>query len=430
MSDRSWSDEELDAYASAELSRMAGANPAPAVRDVRGSRRVRGLPPLPWSAAPDRPRRLAPLAAALGVAVVFAGAGAWFGTHRSGGNVAQPAHGAPTPRPAPPGGATLHSTVPAGVKVVYYATQKPTDRDAEFEAVDWSGRRVGHLSVVAGSDPVSVDQSPDGQMLVVGSDVFTAQGSWLGRNDAYSSPFVWADDGRSICYNATPPAQSGPASSLVVYSPDRGARIVTQLQEAGVIACSISQDRAIVVTDFGINGNTSSVSVYRLSTGARIARHDYCTTDCSAANTPRVYQASRDAATVIEESGGLTLRNLVTGTVTPLHSNGRVVNFSWDGTRVVVETRSGTLQSGFNLDIDVLDAKSGRLVWHREETGTQGWDGELAPNPVEPGGSRVVVTSQPSIQSSVPGRLELVDAGSSTPSVHLVTSSLMAVASR
>jgi hypothetical protein len=425
MTGRIWSDEDLDAFMRDELSRMAAANPAPALdAAVRGRRggRTRLLPVLPWSAAPDRPRRLAPLALGLAAALVFAGVGSWIGVHRLHGGVTEPAHRVqPTPRPAPPGGATLRSSVPTGVHVVYYMTAR-TNQDAEMEAVDWSGRHVGHLSVTSGQSYTGViSQSPDGQTLAVGTDLFTAQGSWLARPWTDNQSFTWSDDSRSLCY--TTGAGDGGPTTLHVYTLGRGARTLATFAHPGYpYGCSGRNDRVLVVTQVPHAGQqppNDSVVVYRMSTGAVVARHDYCATAACSFNL--VYPASPNARWVAESHGnGTALRDVIANTSLPVA--GSVVTFSADGTRAVMQVSGGT---GAGRSVILVDTRDGHRIWEIPNTYAN-----LAYLLFQPDGTHIAIgldldEGQGALN---PTRLEILDLGSAAPHEHLVAPSIQAMA--
>jgi len=427
MTGRIWSDEDLDAFMRDQLSRMAAANPAPsldaAVKGRRRGGRAPVLPVLPWSAAPDRPRRLAPLALGIAAALVFAGVGSWIGVHRLHGSVTQPAHTVrPTPRPAPPDGATLRSSVPTGVHVVYYMTAR-TNQDAEMEAVDWSGRHVGHLSVTTGQSYTGViSQSPDGQTLAVGPDLFTAQGSWLARPWTHDhTSFTWSDDSRSLCY--TTGAENGGPTTLHVYTLGRGPRTLATFAHPGsAYGCSARNDRVLVITQVPNAGQqppNDSVVVYRMSTGAVIARHDYCVTAACPYNF--VYPAAPNARWVAESNGNsVALRDVIANTTLPVP--GSVVTFSADGARAVMQANSGT---GVGRSVVLVDTRDGHRIWEIPNTYA-----DLAYLLFQPDGTHIAIgldldEGQGALK---PTRLEILDLGSAAPHEHLVAPSIQAMA--
>jgi hypothetical protein len=234
--------------------------------------------------------KLSPLAGALGIVVVFAGAGTVIAVEKhhghSGATSTSPAgwHGgvvtlapdppspSPSPRPVP---------LPAGIDLVWRTV--PAD-DSLIEAMDWSGTVRGRLALPAPQNQLSLSLSPDGQRLLIVTgdgtqDVLSAQGQELGQlpKDAGGTRFSWADDDVHLCG-----VRSGPApytsAQLVVSSLGGAERTVTSLHwpegngGADLRACSIKNDVAVISVGLGDDaaGHVVEYKVVRLSTGATV----------------------------------------------------------------------------------------------------------------------------------------------------------------
>lgn len=443
MTGKIWTDPDLDDVLRGELGRMAAANPAPALGTLPAQRkrsRRAALPVLPWSAAPDRPRRLAPVALGLAAAVAFAGAGTWLGVHRLHGGVSQPAGHArptPTPRPAPPDAGTLRSTVPAGVDVVYYLTTRDNQHDV-LQAVDWLGRHVGSIDVTTAQSAIGqVVQSPNGRWLIVGNDVFSAEGSWVTRLAAAFAP-VWSDDSKAVCFLEDPGEAQTQAQPLMVYRLGIGSRRLATLSRSQIIACSGRTDRVLVSTQVPTNAinniPTAAVVAYSMSTGAVVARHDYCSPSCQRIV---VYLASADGAVVYESSAtsAQAVRDFPNGGRS-VQMPGPVVEFSGDGSRALVEVNHGValdvglLSSDRGRSLDLVDTHTGQVIWARADTfaADSADDGGAV---LQPAGSKIAIAldldgGQGALQ---PTRLEILDlAAATTPPSRVVAAAIKGMA--
>ncbi|HVS05041.1 MAG TPA: hypothetical protein VHK65_02605 [Candidatus Dormibacteraeota bacterium] len=207
----------------------------------------------------------------------------------------------------------------------------------QMVALDWSGKHAGQLALSA------YNQTPDGSKLsALGGEVYDVTGKLVGHTDLTKGPGpVWADDSNHWCTFVAAGTTYGQEGSQKIWlkDPTGGARVVatygTVTGNAGpeILACSLSVDRVVVaqrafawVTD---------VSVFKLSTGARVFQHSY-----PAQEMARVL-ASRDGMFLVEDrsvsgntgepGGGTVIRSLTDGQVLAQFANLSIIGFSWDG---------------------------------------------------------------------------------------------------
>jgi hypothetical protein len=377
-----WSDEELDSFVRVELGRLAEACPAPALAALPRARR---WPlPLTWPADPGRPRRLAPLAAALMVAVALGGGSAWLAAHRLHGQ--QPAaHPTPHPQPsvaptpppsAPPAtpspGANLQSTVPAGVSVFYWATWRSDTYVAH--AVDWSGRHRGDITLPSaqgskGPTQPTMQQSPDGTRLLIDGSMYSEDGQWLGRLPAAGDPSfqvsaLWSDDSRHLCVvdnSASTPAlkivnADGSTSDAIALGTTRSS----QYLHVRVEWCSTSSGGAILSEFDDRNGSTVRVS---------LSRHTVTTID-------GVPLQSHDGRYVVSGGGAgyLVVRDNATGLSRRVAVGGAAIGFSWDGADLLADIGAPSTSGGIPDRVPgmrLVEWRTGRVLWQQANAQTE-----------------------------------------------------------
>jgi hypothetical protein len=221
-------------------------------------------------------------------------------------------------------------------------------------------------------------QNPAGTLYSTFRDIRDRSGQVVSPILASGKEFgAWADDGRHYCQmvsaSALPPAGGEPATLRIVTvggATRTVARVGTMLQQsgAGVAACSIERDRAVVIQGTGI-GTGLHVWVVQLSSGRILW------------NSTGNFVASRDGQFLAEgqpDGGPWTIYN-ADGAVAG-HVSGPVEGFSWDS-KLVVVGQYGNRPS-------VIDWRSGKVVW----TGPAGtmYTGSLP----EPGGARIAIEVQ------------------------------------
>lgn len=279
--------------------------------------------------------------------------------------------------PGSPTAASPGTTSPAGGGPdLVWLQGDPTPR--LHTLIDWSGQRQGSLLVEGQIFP-----SPDGRRVMVGASmVLDSKGSSLGGvglpgYDIRDS--MWADDSRHLCLLALP-LNSSPdyvANSLWLVEPGKPARRVATVGEPGALpgltACSIANDRAVIISDYSAHipppqGNrvliTAEVQVIGLSTGSAVYQHDYLSD-----TTPVAILATSSAdGRFLVENGVLkrdaVIRDLSTGKLLETLPGIDVAGFSWDGARLVERSPSGTDEA-----VTVVDRLTQQVIWHQAAGG-------------------------------------------------------------
>jgi hypothetical protein len=399
MTTHSWrdaSDVELDAFVHAEMQHFAANAPVPELRRpaTRGGRTW-----LPARRAPYRPRHLAPLGVALGLAVLAtAGGGTWVAVQRlhNRATTASPATPLPhqtslphTPAPAPtiaPGPA-LVSTVPAGVDVVYWATAGSSSDTTSYpiEAVDWSGRSRGHILIPGPKGSSLPAASPNGQALLVDRDIYRADGAWLGRLPS-SGSVMWAADSTHLCTLDAPGTTSTTLTLEVVGfdgRPVTTTHFTVSDSQDNVAMLSCTVDRASLnASPPGFTG-TRYVEIDTHS-GALV--FDRSTT-CANPNCPSVrFSPDGRYAATTQGTTTTTIEDISTGRTTRVALGGLVEAFTADGSKVLVDLAGGSSMSQTIPGLRLVDWRTATPVWSRSNANTMSdW---IAP---QPGGTGMAI---------------------------------------
>lgn len=340
------------------------------LRTATGSRRVnRQL----WASAAGFALVLV-AAAAVGTAVVIRG------LNPKGVISHQPS---PTPiaTPAPTPAPTAMSqplNVPASTPVILF--HDPVDVQ-QIDGITWGGSVKGRVGSAGGMGFV---QNPAGTLFGWTGAIYDRTGAVVASPPVTTKGFAgtWADDGRHYCgmvsKSALPPAGGEPAT-LQVTALGQAPRNVVQVgsmydqASAGVAACSIARDRAVVVQS-NSTGNTVQFWVVQLSTGrilwTRSGGGDIRSSlDGQYLAEISYSQAPGKATTTIYNSSGAVLGHLA----------GRVEAFSWDGS-LAVQIADAT------APVSVVRWRDGTVLWSGPSDG-----GYLDAMP-EPGGPRIAVS--------------------------------------
>jgi hypothetical protein len=251
--------------------------------------------------------------------------------------------------------------------------------------VDWAtGRRLGDLTVTG-----SVLPSPNGHAAVIdSSNVISSSGRNLGRLTAGALEIrdvAWADDSQHLCLIAEPASASADAGGQTLWleEPGKPATRVAAVGErgagSGVTACSMTNDRAIVISDESVHipppqGQrylvTALVQVITLSTGKVIYQHDYLAVIPA---VPILVSSSADGRFLLENpayGGAGTVRDATTGAKLSTISSDVVSGLSGDGAKAVIDSPGiGDMQ-----DVKVVDTKTGAVLWR-----TSGYYGGFLP---------------------------------------------------
>jgi hypothetical protein len=246
----------------------------------------------------------------------------------------------------------INSTVSAAGPLALFWTSSAADGSVTLTARTYSGEPAGEL--VLPSSTSGYEIAPNGMRVLNGDQIVAVSGEILGTVPGQffqpTLPPIWADDSTHLCEVSTP--TGGAATGTFIEFDDTGhARTVATLLPIattgswGVLACSPSADRAVVLQD---DGQTSTVIVLRLSTGRVLAEH-------SAGDVAAI--ASHDGSIVaLDEPSGVTIRNSITWAILgrvvrwgsqegyPLIS--AAVGISWDGSRIILD--GGGAGGGFH----------------------------------------------------------------------------------
>ena len=180
--------------------------------------------------------------------------------------------------------------------------------------IDWSGTERGSVRVEG-----SVLPSPDGRIALVDfNHVVDSRGKNIGAISLPRSEIrdaIWADDSKHLCLLGEPTSASPEygARALWLAEPGKSPRWVAAVGQAGSLAgvtsCSITNDRAVVLSDYGTHlpppqGNkvllTSEVQVISLSSGSLLYQHDY------SAEPRAILAVSSGDGHYLAENGALT----------------------------------------------------------------------------------------------------------------------------
>jgi hypothetical protein len=350
------------------------------LKDAHGERQLdpeagtRRLDRLPGAGARGDRRLVSVLAGAVVFVAIAAPLGLVIGLgHHEGGPsrhpaaqvsaapAATPSPGKPSSPPStPPPTAPVSSTItaPAPLIVTHDPSQQLTSSSPmRYIARNYQGQVVGILTIdQAAAEADGVLFSPDGSKFLIGGGVvFDVHGHQL--SDLYSAVDaralvqpVWGDDSEHICGITFNGDGTG---TLLEFSVSGAVRTVAQLgpltgSQSGwsVLAYSPSADRVVVWQGIG---SQSEVLVIGLSSGQVVATYP------GSASEYGPGAASHDGSVVaVDGPNGIAILNTVTGqqvanvvrwgTVMGSQLIGDALAFSWDGTRLLVQ--SDTAQGG------------------------------------------------------------------------------------
>lgn len=275
----------------------------------------------------------------------------------------------------------------SGAPVIWYGTSNlyTLPSDQRLVAIDWQGKLAGT------SYPTSNirQQAPDGSSLLTQEGGYLdANGVTPGLSYAYPSTVRTADDSKSLCaldWLSTNQSwlETGPLRGPL----RRVAPVGPPAPRSGfdIIACSVAGDRA-VIADNGMAG-TTAVRLIALSSGRVIAQRSYVSGGLSVissrdgrylAESSASYDAQHDQPT-----GVTVIRRMVDGRVLARLDNRRVLQFSWDGARVVTVPFFGA------PDVTLLDWQTGKVLWRQVRD--QATDGQPVYAMAQPNGPAMAV---------------------------------------
>lgn len=255
----------------------------------------------------------------------------------------------------PPTSAQVVSTVtaPPPLIVTYDNSQVMTvTSPVRYLARNYRGDVVGSITIDQAAQAAGVVVSPDGSKLLIGDLVFSIYGHELANlySPAYADALIqpiWADDSDHLCGIASGNATGEVRGALLEFSASGGVRTVSALGPLSgtgggwsVLACSPESNRAIVWQE---DASQSEILVMRLSSGRLLASYP----DSAPSYGPGA--ASHDGGLVaMNGAQGITILNTVTGrrmatvarwgNTMGYSSIAEALAFSWDGTRLVIES--------------------------------------------------------------------------------------------
>ncbi len=295
----------------------------------------------------------------------------------------RPAATAPQPtqfaRPLHP---ALHSTVAAGVDVVYWANWDGVHgAPYRLHAVDWSGHDAGTVDLPATTDasrgnqqPVAIP-APDGRSLLVDGDVYSAGGQWLGS--APSGQTLWADDSRHLCHlTVSNDVQSVRVDLLATdgtlrssaSAPTTGA---APSQAITLLSCSATAMRADVLVSADRQDGHTTVLQLDLRSGGLGAERTVCDGICAASVV-----ASPDGSLLAydDTAGQPVLTPIPSGDprtisllATPLLLSGPV---GADALLLQLRPPLATTVAAHVPGLELLDLHSGGVEWSRPDSNT------------------------------------------------------------
>jgi hypothetical protein len=279
-----------------------------------------------------------------------------------------------TPAPTP---MSQRLQVPATTPVILF--RDPAD-DKQLDGITWDGSARGRVA----ADPDLGNgfwQNPAGTLYHWIRGISDRTGALVAPSATGFKGFgTWADDGQHYCSmvskSALPPAGGEPATlqlTTVGQAPRNVAQVARMYDQAsaGVAACSIEKDRAVVVQGTSA-GSAVQFWVVQLSTGrslwTRSSGDIRSSRDGQYIAEMTFNQATGTSTTTIYSPSGAALGHLAGG----------VQAFSWDGSLVVM--------AEYGRPVSVVRWRDGTVVWHGPSDG-----GYLDAMP-EPGGQRIAVS--------------------------------------
>jgi len=321
--------------------------------------------------AATEPRRSQIFRTAVGLAAVLVAAAAVGTTviirelSHSGPAVTSTPSASPSVNPTPSAAATpMAQTLQVPLTTPVMLFHDPVASD-QIDGITWDGTASGRVAATGGA--FGLVPNPMGTLYAgfTGSGIYDRSGQLVAHYDSGNQKGFagwWADDGRHYCQmasaSALPPAGGEPAT-LRLSAPAQASRTIAQVGSmgdqfgAGVVACSVVRDRAVVVQG-NSDGSSRQLWVVQLSTGRTL-----WTRSPQTGTTFIFVSASPDGQyiAVAEGTQGQTTQTTILGATGAIlgHVHGSVAGFSWDGTLAAV--------SGSDGSVSVVRWRDGSLVW-------------------------------------------------------------------
>lgn len=283
-----------------------------------------------------------------------------------------------TPAPTPvPTAMAQPLNVPASTPVILF--RDPVDVQ-QIDGVTWDGSAKGRVAANPGEGFV---QNPAGTLYGWTGFIRDRTGATVASPTVNTKGFpgIWADDGQHYCgmvsKSALPPAGGEPATLQVAAVGQAPKNIVQVAQmydqaSAGVVACSIGKDRAVVAQGTS-TGTAIQFWVVQLSTGRVLWTRP--SGDIRASSDGQYI-----AEIIYNQATGSSMTTIYSPTGAVLgHVAGRVEAFSWDGSLAVQ-------MEAYGGQVSILNWRNGTVVWKGPS------DGGYVDAIPQPGGQAIAVS--------------------------------------
>lgn len=262
-------------------------------------------------------------------------------------------HSVPPTASASPTPMNRELNVPDATPIITYGDPAKSD---QVDGMTWDGK----LSGVLASQPIAAGGNPANNLFGTATEITDRSGKTVASGTFGAKFFggTWADDEAHFCQIVPFDTLSatGVATTLQLVSSEGKARgvanvgVIGQQTGIGVAACSVLNDRAVVVQTSSI-GSATQYWVVQLSTGRVLWTHSPRATTSSVQ-----VSASRDGMYVAEnQSPESTIFGPDGKQVAHLAMS--VEAFSWDGTLAVTDTGYGT------APVKLISWRDGAVVW-------------------------------------------------------------------
>jgi len=244
-----------------------------------------------------------------------------------------------------------------------------------FSVWNWNGQQVATVQTNFTTECCGLGSvSPDGTRLLLfdytsdtkpQAEVLDIHGRVLAKF-AVLGVQIWADDSRHLCELRRHDSNERFAGmdDLILIDPGHGQRVIAQAggygphSEAVILQCSIADNEAIVANQ--------STDQYTSITGVRLnTSRTYKPKWVPRAADGQTYAISGNGRYALVPSGNGPFSVAIIDTTTDAivgHTSGQVFGMSWDGHLV--------LESVNALDLQVVDWRTGAVLWHSgDQTG-------------------------------------------------------------
>ena len=294
----------------------------------------------------------------------------------------------PSPPRRTPSGATL-----TGGPSTFFSV--PTASLSALSVYKWDGELIGHGTAAVPLGCCTVEQSPDGSVLEIGTSTgAVVMGRFANLVENLTGPLVggvWAQDDVHSCV-IQQDARDSPDVTLYVVGPGSQTSKVVILQGfgphegTGVIICDVAHNFALLATSF--MGEVEALIKVRLSDGTTVweQKANASTTPCASPNV--ISQGDTYEAEGSTSQG--VVCDLATGRVVA-RLRGEPVAISWAG-HVVIESLS-TPPNSFSLE--AVDWQTGAVLWRSQSAAERNGLVPEVQAQDEPNADAIALTTEP-----------------------------------